>query len=234
MCPYNTLGVDATASETDIKQAYRKLVLQYHPDVNHQSGAERKFMSIQQAYELLTSKRRHSSGEGPNGKRPDWAFHDWYWGFVQNRRWRSHKRPGATAEASHTATDGTDYCSTGGVPPHKHPEHQSVLRTQLAGLRHRAAIRSRKQQARYGVAAQQPAASAHEPDEAAAGLDIDSTEMSDGCNMASGITDWESAEQQHAAEAARRFSATESHRHQVMHQVAGLHRRAAASQGARL
>jgi hypothetical protein len=50
-------------------------VLQYHPDVNHAGGAERKFMSIQQAYELLTSKSRHP--EGYNGRRSDWAFHDW-------------------------------------------------------------------------------------------------------------------------------------------------------------
>jgi len=73
-CPYSTLGVKANASDNDIKQAYRKLVLQYHPDVNHASNAERRFMSIQQAYELLTGKAR--GADGRDGQRGDWAFHD--------------------------------------------------------------------------------------------------------------------------------------------------------------
>lgn len=74
-CPYSTLGVKANASDNEIKQAYRKLVLQYHPDVNHASNAERRFMSIQQAYELLTGKAR--GADGRDGQRGDWAFHDW-------------------------------------------------------------------------------------------------------------------------------------------------------------
>lgn len=76
MCPYNTLGVDANASDHEVKQAYRKLVLQYHPDINHTTNAEAKFMSIQQAYELLTGKSRHSV-QRPDGTRADSAFHDW-------------------------------------------------------------------------------------------------------------------------------------------------------------
>lgn len=75
-CPYSTLGVRPNADDTEIKQAYRKLVLQYHPDVCQTSGAERKFMSIQQAYELLTGKSRGADGRGGQ-QRGDWAFHDW-------------------------------------------------------------------------------------------------------------------------------------------------------------
>lgn len=75
-CPYSTLGVGANASENEIKQAYRKLVLQYHPDVNHANGAERRFMSIQHAYELLTGKSR-GGADGRSGHRGDWDFHDW-------------------------------------------------------------------------------------------------------------------------------------------------------------
>lgn len=56
--------MQANASETEIKQAYRKLVLQHHPDVNRQQGAEMQFMSIQQAYELLTNKSRGGPGGG--------------------------------------------------------------------------------------------------------------------------------------------------------------------------
>jgi DnaJ-class molecular chaperone len=74
-CPYSTLGVSAKASDTEIKQAYRKLVLQYHPDVCQSSGADRRFMTIQQAYELLTGKSR--SAEGHSAQHGDWDFHDW-------------------------------------------------------------------------------------------------------------------------------------------------------------
>lgn len=73
-CPYSTLGVAANASDTEIKQAYRKLVLQYHPDVAG-TGTERKFMTIQQAYELLTGKTRKD--DSSRGQRGDWDFHDW-------------------------------------------------------------------------------------------------------------------------------------------------------------
>jgi hypothetical protein len=49
------------------------------------------------------------------------------------------------------------------------------------------------------------------------------------CVAAAGISDWEAAAAAHAAKAAkRRFNASESHKQQVMSQVAGLHRMAAA------
>lgn len=89
MCPYNTLGVAANASDSDIKQAYRKLVLQYHPDINHGQGAERKFMTIQQAYELLSGKSRVGQA-GQDSRRTDWAFHDWcvgHWNVQSLSAW---------------------------------------------------------------------------------------------------------------------------------------------------
>lgn len=53
------------------------------------------------------------------------------------------------------------------------------------------------------------------------------------CLLCAGITDWEAAAAAHAAAAARRrFSATESHKQQVMSQVANLHRMAATAQDA--
>ncbi|ETV85329.1 chaperone DnaJ, variant [Aphanomyces astaci] len=53
---YDVLGVGMDASEGDIKKAYRKLSLQYHPDKNKgNSDAEAKFQSISRAYEILTN-----------------------------------------------------------------------------------------------------------------------------------------------------------------------------------
>src|ERR1700722_17677906 len=57
---YKILGVPKTATEKDIKAAYRKLARQYHPDVNpNDKTAEDKFKNVGEAYEVLsdTDKR---------------------------------------------------------------------------------------------------------------------------------------------------------------------------------
>ncbi len=51
--PYKVLGLSPGASEKQIKSAYRKLALKYHPDRNPTSGARNKFHSITIAYETL-------------------------------------------------------------------------------------------------------------------------------------------------------------------------------------
>jgi len=50
---YKTLGVDKKASQEEIKKAYRKLARQYHPDTNKDAGAEERFKSISEAYDVL-------------------------------------------------------------------------------------------------------------------------------------------------------------------------------------
>ncbi len=54
---YNILGVNRSASEREIKQAYRRLARKYHPDVNPgDKSAEEKFKQINEAYEVLSDK----------------------------------------------------------------------------------------------------------------------------------------------------------------------------------
>lgn len=54
---YNVLGVQRSASQADIKKAYRKLARQYHPDVNpDDKTAESKFKDINEAYEVLSDE----------------------------------------------------------------------------------------------------------------------------------------------------------------------------------
>lgn len=56
---YETLGVDKSASQDEIKKAYRKLALKYHPDRNPDNKeAEEKFKEAAQAYEILSDMQK--------------------------------------------------------------------------------------------------------------------------------------------------------------------------------
>jgi molecular chaperone DnaJ len=59
---YQVLGADRSASESDIKRAFRKLARELHPDVNaHDPEAEEKFKEAAEAYEVLSDRRRRET-----------------------------------------------------------------------------------------------------------------------------------------------------------------------------
>ncbi|XP_044074028.1 dnaJ homolog subfamily B member 2 [Siniperca chuatsi] len=60
---YNILGVSKTSSQDDIKKAYRKLALKWHPDKNpdNKEEAERKFKELAEAYEVLSDKSKRDA-----------------------------------------------------------------------------------------------------------------------------------------------------------------------------
>ena len=60
--PYKILGVDRKASADDIKKAYRKLALKYHPDHNKDDkDAEQKFKDVQDAYDILKDDKKRAA-----------------------------------------------------------------------------------------------------------------------------------------------------------------------------
>jgi len=75
---YDVLGVDRSATRDRIKQAYRKLALQYHPDRNKAADATAKFRELAEAYAVLSddTKRREYDTMGHAGVSERWSTDD--------------------------------------------------------------------------------------------------------------------------------------------------------------
>ena len=58
---YDVLGVEKTASAAELKKAYRKLAMKYHPDQNKEKDAEDKFKELNQAYEILSDEQKRKT-----------------------------------------------------------------------------------------------------------------------------------------------------------------------------
>ena len=86
---YQVMGVPRTASQDEIKRAYRKLARKYHPDVSKEKDAEEKFKELQEANEVLKDPEKRAAYDqlGPDW-RPGQDFRpppDWGKGFEHSR-----------------------------------------------------------------------------------------------------------------------------------------------------
>src|ERR1700688_4295363 len=98
---YKTLGVPRTASEAEIKSAYRKLARKHHPDVNpNNKDAEVKFKEINEAYQVI--------GDPEKRKKYDELGADWERGASQEEMMRRYAREQAAAGAG-ARTGGANF-----------------------------------------------------------------------------------------------------------------------------
>lgn len=58
---YEVLGVDRNASEGDLKKAYRRMAMKYHPDRNPGEEGEQKFKEAKEAYEILSDSQKRAA-----------------------------------------------------------------------------------------------------------------------------------------------------------------------------
>ena len=58
---YDLLGVGRNASDEDIKKAFRRLAMEYHPDRNKREGATEKFKEINEAYQALSDPQKRAA-----------------------------------------------------------------------------------------------------------------------------------------------------------------------------
>src|SRR5881628_2285425 len=123
---YQTLGVQRGASDDDIKKAYRKLAMTYHPDRNNGAKeAEEKFKAITEAYDVLRDPQKRAAYDryGEAGLRGGGgAFNNW-----------ASPRPSASSCGTSAASRDWGTCSASSrVPAH------AAVRTSVSACRSRS------------------------------------------------------------------------------------------------
>jgi len=71
---YNILGVSKSATDDELKSAYRKMAKQYHPDINKTPEAAEKFKDINEAYSVLSDKTKRSNYDKFGTAEPNAGF----------------------------------------------------------------------------------------------------------------------------------------------------------------
>lgn len=136
---YQTLGVKKTATEDEIKKAYRKLVRKYHPDVSKEKNAQEKTQELNEAYGVLSDPEKRAAydelGQGHHYRAgqefqppPDWGKN---FGF----------HAGGAGAADHSDFFADLFANLGGrrrQPPARGADNHATLTIDLADSFHGA------------------------------------------------------------------------------------------------
>ena len=57
---YETLGINRNANEEEVRKAFRKKAMEFHPDRNKEPGADAKFKEVNEAYQILSDPNRRA------------------------------------------------------------------------------------------------------------------------------------------------------------------------------
>uniref|UniRef100_A0A668AB43 DnaJ homolog subfamily B member 14 n=1 Tax=Myripristis murdjan TaxID=586833 RepID=A0A668AB43_9TELE len=90
---YEVLGISKEASEDELKKAYRKLALKFHPDKNHAPGATEAFKKIGNAYAVLSNPDKRRQYDLTGGEEPSSPGHAHGGGFDFHRGFEADITP---------------------------------------------------------------------------------------------------------------------------------------------
>ena len=85
---YKTLEIESNTDFEEVKYAYRKLALQYHPDKNKDSKSEKRFKVITEAYHFLKNQNKHSAGQNPKKPQEESDYTQTSQKFYKRTKWR--------------------------------------------------------------------------------------------------------------------------------------------------
>src|ERR1700684_3359608 len=108
--PYDVLGVSKTASEAEIKSAFRKLAKKYHPDQSKEPKAKERFAEVGSAYEILGDEKKRKGFDyravaairgfrfwpASGGKRSQFRLRLWRRRLFDRKRFDRPGHPGRT------------------------------------------------------------------------------------------------------------------------------------------